>query len=210
MPNILLVDDHAIVRKGLRSILESADQSITVEEAADGEQALERVRAHPPPDAVVLDIGLPGRNGIEVLKRLKAEYPKLRVLMLSVHPAEQYGLRVLKAGALGYLDKSAAPEKLVEAVERVLRGHPYVSEELAGKLVNHLTGQQRHEHNLLSDREYQIFLMIASGIMPARIAAALSLSVKTVQTHRSRILAKMGMKSNAELVRYALEHKLLD
>lgn len=209
MPNILLVDDHAIVRKGLRSILESADQSITVEEAADGEQALERVRARLP-DAVVLDIGLPGRNGIEVLKRLKAEYPKLRVLMLSVHPAEQYGLRVLKAGALGYLDKSAAPEKLVEAVERVLRGHPYVSEELAGKLVNHLTGQQRHEHNLLSDREYQIFLMIASGIMPARIAAALSLSVKTVQTHRSRILAKMGMKSNAELVRYALEHKLLD
>lgn len=209
MPRILLVDDHAVVRRGLRSILESADQSMSVEEAEDGEQALERVRADPP-DAVVLDIGLPGRNGIEVLKRLKLEQPDLRVLMLSVHPAEQYGLRVLKAGALGYLDKSAAPDKLVEAVERVLSGHPYVIPELAEKLLGQLTGRERHSHQTLSDREYQIFLMIATGITPARIATTLSLSVKTVQTHRSRILAKMGMKTNAELTRYAVQHQLLD
>ncbi len=209
MARILLVDDHAVVRKGLKSILGSSSKPIEVEEAETGEQALELIRARHW-DAVILDIILPGRDGIEVLKRIKSERPELPVLMLSIYPAEQYGMRVLKAGASGYLNKSVAPEKLVEAVERILGGRSYVSPELAEQLVGQLTGQEPHGHQVLSDREYRVFLMIASGMTPAHIACQLSLSVKTIHTHRSRILAKMGMKSNAELMRYALRHQLLD
>lgn len=210
MAKILMVDDHAVVRAGLKSILESADDSFTVLEAGTSEQALEQCRTHHP-DAVVLDINLPGRNGIGMLKRLRNEQPQLPILMLSVYPEEQYGLRVLKAGARGYLNKSAAPEKLLDAIRYILRGRRYFSPELSEKLLDDLAGNNHEQdHHALSDREYQVFLMLVNGMTPSAIAARLSLSVKTIHTHRSRILRKMGLSNNSELIRYALEHGLLD
>ena len=208
MNRILLVDDHAVVRKGLKYILES-NKAAEVEEAESGEQALGRLR-NQQWDAVILDIGLSGKNGVEVLKRIKAELPRLPVLMLSMYPEEQYGLRVLKAGASGYLTKASAPEQLVEAIERIMSGRRYISPELAEKLVGELTGDSENQaHSTLSDREYQVFLMIASGMTASVIASQLSLSVKTVHTYRSRILAKLNMKNNAELMHYAFRNKLL-
>lgn len=209
MTRILLVDDHAVVRKGLKSILESADNGYIVGEAGTSEQALEQIRSHHW-DAVILDINLPGRNGIGMLKRVRHEQPQLPILMLSVYPEEQYGLRVLKSGARGYLNKSAAPEKLVEAIQRILRGRRYFSPELSEQLLDDLAGNDhQQDHHALSDREYQVFLMLVNGMTPSAIAHRLSLSVKTIHTHRSRILRKMGLKNNSELMRYALEHGLL-
>ncbi|MDX1605413.1 MAG: response regulator transcription factor [Candidatus Competibacterales bacterium] len=210
MARILLVDDHAVVRKGLRSILESADDYFTISEAGTSEQALEQCRAHHF-DVVILDINLPGRNGIGMLKRLRKEWPELPILMLSIYPEEQYGLRVLKSGARGYLNKSAAPEKLVDAVRNVLRGRRYFSPELTERLLDDLVGNNHmQDHQALSDREYQVFTMIINGMTPSEIASRLSLSVKTIHTHRARILRTMGLKNNAELMRYAMEHGLLN
>jgi len=161
-------------------------------------------------DVVVLDINMPGRNGLEVLKELKQERPRLPVLVLSVHPEEQYGIRVLKAGAAGFMNKESAPEELVTAIRKVIRGGKYLTPTLAERLAFRVAdGSEAHPHEKLSDRELQVLCLIASGKTVTEIAGDLSLSVKTISTYRARILEKMSMKSSAELTRYALQNHLV-
>jgi DNA-binding NarL/FixJ family response regulator len=205
-----MVDDHAVVRRGLRAILEDEFKDIEVEEAATARQGLDALRARSA-DAVVLDIGLPDRSGLEVLKRIHREWPHLPVLILSMYEEDQYGLRVMRAGAAGYLAKASAPENIVVAVRKILSGARFVSESLAQKLAAHLSGESEEEpHQLLSDREYQVFEAIASGKTVSEIATELYLSVKTVSTHRARIMQKMGMRTNAQLTHYAVSRGLVD
>jgi len=206
---ILIADDHAIVREGLKQILVEIDDIIVAGEASDGNQALERVREEAY-DLVLLDISMPGMSGLDVLKQMKTERPDLPVLMLSIYPEEQYAVRTLKAGASGYLTKQSAPEELIAAIRKVYKGGKYVSASLAEKLAMFLDADiSRPVHELLSDREYQVVVMIASGKTVSEIAAELSLSVKTISTHRSRALSKMGMKTNAEITYYAVKHGLV-
>lgn len=210
MHRLLMVDDHAIVRRGLRAILEEELTEIEVEEAATGREALDAL-SKMPADAVVLDIGLPDRSGLEVLKRIRREWPRLPVLILSMYEEDQYGLRVMRAGAAGYLTKASAPENIVVAVRKILSGARFVSESLAQKLAAHLSPEFVEEpHQLLSDREYQVFQAVASGKTVSEIAAELYLSVKTVSTHRAHIMQKMGMRTNAELTHYAVSRGLVD
>ena len=210
MKRVLLVDDHAVVRKGLKQILEEAVSDIDIAEAADGSEAITIVKQGSW-DALILDISLPGLSGLDVLKRIRAERKQLPILVLSMHPEEQYGIRVLRAGASGYLTKSCAPEKLVEALTHILQGGRYVSPTLAEKLVLELDDKVDDDpHQILTDREYQVMRMIASGKTVSAIAEELSLSAKTISTHRSRILAKMHMKNSAELTHYAVTKGLVD
>jgi DNA-binding NarL/FixJ family response regulator len=207
---ILVVDDHTVVRKGLKHILSEIPDIIVAGEASDGNQALNQVR-NGDYDLVLLDIAMPGISGLDVLKQLKTEKPDLPVLMLSIYPEEQYAVRTLKAGASGYLTKESAPEELITAVRKVCAGGKYVTSSLAEKLTLYLKNDlEKPAHELLSDREYQVFTMIASGKTVSQIASELSLSVKTISTNRSRALAKMGMKTNAELTYYAIKHGLVD
>ncbi len=208
MIRLLVVDDHAVVRHGLRQILE-AQSDIRVEaEAKDGDEALAALLARPV-DAVILDIGLPGRNGLEVLGEIRRVRPGLPVLVLSMYPEDQLALRMLKAGAAGYLMKETVPDELVSAVRRVLRGRRYVSETLAEMLAAGAGTDPGPDHERLSDREFDVFLRLAAGERPKEIGAALGLSVKTVSTHRSRILEKLGLRTNADLTLYAASHGLL-
>lgn len=210
MIRVLLVDDHAVVRKGLKQILEEAVVDLEVAEASDGAEAMMMV-SEGSWDAVILDISLPRINGLDVLKRIRAGWKKLPILVLSMYPEEQYGIRVLRAGASGYLTKSCAPENLVDALEQILGGSRYVSQTLAEKLVLELDNTVGDEpHHALTDREYQVLRMIASGKTVSAIADELSLSAKTISTHRSRILAKMHMKNSAELTHYAITKGLVD
>jgi DNA-binding NarL/FixJ family response regulator len=206
---ILIVDDHAIVRAGLRQILAEAGDSFTVAEAGDAQVALDLLRTRTF-DMVLLDVALPGRNGIELLKQIKTEWKKLPVLMLSMYPEDQYALRALRAGAAGYMTKESAPEQLLSAVRKVVTGGRYVSPALAELLACRLDGETAGEtpHLELSDREYEVMRLIASGRTVSEIADALSLSVKTISTYRARILEKMGMKTNAELTHYAVTRGL--
>jgi two-component system invasion response regulator UvrY len=209
MPKLLIADDHEIVRKGLHKILAESDAWISVDEAADGQEALNRVLKGSY-DLVLLDISMPGRGGLDVLKEIKGHLPRLPVLMLSIHPEKEYALRSLRAGASGYLTKDNASEELVRAMRKVLSGGRYVSASLAEKIAFDMeadTGKPLHE--TLSDREYQVLRMIASGKTVSEIARELSLSVKTISTYRSRILEKMRAKNNAELTRYAFENGLI-
>jgi len=206
----LVADDHAVVREGLKQILSGMPDLIVVGEASDGYQALEQARKGGF-DLVLLDIAMPRLSGLEVLKQLKAEKNDVPILMLSIHPEEQYAVRTLKAGASGYLTKESAPEELIAAVRKVSQGGKYVSSFLAEKLAEYLQSErERPLHELLSDREYQVVIMIASGKTVSEIASALSLSVKTVSTNRSRALAKMGMKTNSEITHYAIRNGLVD
>ena len=209
MIKILIADDHAVVRRGLKQIV-SEQPDMTVDgEAENPRQVLDLVRKQEW-DVLVLDINMPGRGGLDVLKQVKHEIPKLPVLVLSVHSEEQYGIRVLKAGAAGYLTKESAPDELIRAIRKVYRGGKYVSESLAETLVSELgTETDRPRHESLSDREYQVMLMIASGKTVGEIAAALSLSVKTISTYRARVLEKMNMRTNAELTRHVIQNQLL-
>jgi DNA-binding NarL/FixJ family response regulator len=210
MTRIVLVDDHAIVRRGLAGILSEKPGLEVVGEASDYAE-LRRVLREKEADVVVLDINLPGKSGIEVVQILAGEYPKLRVLMLSIYPEDQYGLRALRSGASGYLSKSSAPEELVRAVETVAGGRKYVSTALAQALVENLTGQSSDRpHERLSNREFQTLCLIAQGKRLSDIAEALSLSPKTVSVYRARILEKMGLANNAELTHYALKHQLVE
>lgn len=210
MYRLLMVDDHALVRRGLRSILEEELPGVRVEEACDAREGLEALHRDPA-DAVVLDIGLPDRSGLDLLKRIRQEWPQLPVLVLSMYDEQQYGLRVMRAGASGYLTKSSAPENLVLAIQRILHGGRYLSPSLAESLASHLSGEEREEpHSRLSDREFQVLRLIASGHSVSDIARALCLSVKTVSTHRTRILNKMHLKNNAELTHYAISRRLVD
>lgn len=210
MIKILIADDHAIVRKGLKQILSETSDMVVAAEAADGRQCLELVRENDL-DLVLLDIAMPGRGGMDILKQLKHEKPKLPILMLSIYPEEQYAVRALKAGASGYLTKESAPEELIAAIQKVSQGGKYVSSSLAEKLAVYLeTDTEKPVHETLSDREYQVMLMIASGKTVKQVADELSLSVKTISTYRARTLIKMGMKNNAEITYYAIKHALVD
>lgn len=209
MIRILVADDHAVVREGLKQILSEIPDIIVAGEASDGRQALDQARKGDY-DLLLLDIAMPIINGLDVLKQLKSEKADLPILMLSMYPEEQYAIRTLKAGASGYLAKASAPEELIAAVRKVCQGGKYVTFSLAEKLAAYLyPGREGPVHELLSDREYQVVLMIASGKTVSEIANELSLSVKTISTNRSRALAKMGMKTNAELTHYAISNGLV-
>ena len=210
MIHVLIADDHEVVRRGLKDILESERGMRVVAEAASGTEAITLARKTRL-DAIVLDISMPGMSGLDVLKELKTICPDVPVLILSIYPEEQYAIRVLKAGAAGYLTKDAAPEELVAAVRRVISGRKYVSPTLAERLARELEeGTDKQPHERLSDREFQLLLMIARGRTVGEIAIELSLSVKTVSTYRSRVLEKTGMRNNAEIMRYVMERNLLD
>jgi DNA-binding NarL/FixJ family response regulator len=209
MIRILIADDHAIVRRGLKHIVSEQSDMTVGGEAENAREVLDLVRAGHW-DVVVLDINMPGRSGLEALKELKRQHPKLPVLVLSVHPEDQYGVRVLKAGAAGYLTKDSAPDELVKAIRKVHRGGRYVSASLAETLVFELaTETDQPRHKSLSDREYQIMTMIASGKTVGEIGQELSLSVKTISTYRTRVLEKMKMRTNAELTHYVIQNQLL-
>ncbi len=207
---ILLADDHAIVRHGLRDLLTKEYPTAEFGEVDTAQATLEQVWKHTW-DVVVLDVTMPGRSGLDVLKEIKQCQPKLPVLVLSMHSEEQYAVRVLKAGASGYVTKVRAGAELVMAVKKVLAGGKYISAAVAESLADHLgPGEDLPPHERLSNREYQILRMIASGQSIKAIAAELSLSLQTVSTHRARMLKKMGLRRTAELIRYALENKLVD
>ena len=205
---VLIADDHAVVRRGLIQILTDACKTLTVGEARDAPEVLRLARERDW-DIVVLDISMPGRNGLEALKELRQVRPRTPVLILTTHPEEQYAIRVLRAGAAGYMTKESAPEHLVEAVRRVTAGGRYVSPSLAELLAASVGGDaEKPPHESLSDREYQVLCMIASGKTVGQIARELSLSDKTISTYRARILEKMGMKTNADLTHYAISNRL--
>jgi DNA-binding NarL/FixJ family response regulator len=210
MTKIIIVDDHPIVRQGLKQVLSEEPDMAMFGEAQNSEEVLELIRKEDW-DIVVLDITMPGRGGLDVLKEIKHERPKLPVLILSIHPEDQYAVRALKAGAAGYLTKESAPEELVRAIRKILRGGKYVSSTLAEKMAFNLEMEaEKPLHETLSDREYQVLLMIASGKTSSRIAEEMALSVKTVSTYRARILEKMKMKSNADLTYYVIKNNLID
>jgi two-component system invasion response regulator UvrY len=207
---VFIADDHAIVREGLKQILADTRDIVVAGEAENGSDALRLFRksgCH----VVLLDISMPDRSGIEVLKQIKKEKPELAVLMLSMHREDQYAIRSLKAGAAGYLTKQSAPKELVNAIRQVAGGLKYISAALAQELANHVG--EDHEaalHETLSDREYQTLTLIASGMTVGAIAKELSLSVKTVSEYRSRLLVKMKLKNSAELTHYAIRNGLID
>ena len=204
---ILIADDHAIVRKGLRQIAEESKQ-IAVGEACDGQEALDKVRGERW-DALVLDINMPGRHGLDVLQAVRDLQPALPVLILSMHPEDQYAIRVLRAGAAGYMNKDAAPDELVHAIHKVVSGGKYISPALAERLAFEVSGQNdKLPHEKLSDREYRVLIMIGEGKSVGQIAVDLALSVKTVSTYRSRVLEKMNLNNNAEMIRYVIDHNL--
>ncbi|MYM68487.1 response regulator [Pseudoduganella sp. FT55W] len=207
---VFIADDHAIVREGLKQILAETRDIVVAGEAENGLDAIKLFRKSEC-QVMLLDISLPDRNGIEVLKQIKKEKPELAVLMLSMHREDQYAIRALKAGAAGYLTKQSAPKELVTAIRQVASGLKYISAALAQELANHVNDD--HEaplHETLSDREYQTLTMIASGKTVGTIAKELSLSVKTVSEYRARLLVKMKLKNSAELTHYAIKNQLIE
>jgi two-component system invasion response regulator UvrY len=209
---ILVADDHEVVREGLKQILKESIPGAEFGDASAGEEALRKARSGDW-DVVILDISLPDRSGLDVLKDLRQAQPRLPVLVLSIHPEEQFAVRVLRSGAAGYLTKKAAARDLVTAVRKVLSGGRYVSDTLAERLAGALeihTGPAESPHETLSDREYQVFRMLAMGKTVKDIGEELSVSPQTVSTHRTRILEKMGMTTNADLTEYAIQNHLLE
>jgi|SRR5579859_653172 len=210
MLKVLIADDHAVVRQGLRRILTEIPELNVVGEAQDGQSALSLVRAEPW-DVLVLDLSMPGRGGLDILKEVRRERPETRVLVLSMHPEDQFAVRMLKAGAAGYLTKESAPSELVAAVRKVMTGGKYVSPALAEKLafaVDRDNDRPRHEQ--LSDREFQVMRRLAAGLTVQQIADELMLSPKTISTYRARVLEKLELKSNAELIHYAIQNQLVE
>lgn len=210
MTRVLIVDDHAIVRKGLKQIVADTPDITVAGEAKNGYEALDMISKYNY-DVVLLDISMPGMSGLDVLKQLINQKPRLRILILSIYPEEQYAVRTLKAGASGYLTKDSAPEELVAAIREVSSGGNYISRSLGEKLVANLKrDESKQPHEALSDREFQVMRMIASGKKGKEIAEELLLSVKTVSTYRRRILDKLGIKNNSALIRYAMQNRLLE
>jgi len=207
MIRILLVDDHPVVRHGIRQILIDGLKNVSIGEASDVPAAVKSIRSGRW-DVVVLDVTLPGESGLDLLKIVRKEYPTLPILVLSMHPAAHFARRVLAAGASGYLTKDSAATELVHAVEQLRRGRPYAGRH--GHERNGHAAANAAPHDSLSDREYQVLRMLGSGRTVSEIAAALTLSVKTVSTYRARLLEKLQMRSNAELMRYAIENRLVD
>ena len=208
MIRILLVDDHPVVRHGIRQILIDGFKSVSVGEASDVATASASIR-NSAWDIVVLDVTLPGASGLDLLKEIRQVRPALPVLVLSMHPASQFARRVLAAGAMGYLTKDSAPTELVQAVDQIRRGKLYLGSRVP-EWARTPNADSAAPHDKLSDREYQVLRMIASGLTVSGIATALGLSVKTVSTYRSRLLEKLQMRSNAEVMRYAIENRLMD
>ena len=206
MTRILIADDHKIVRDGLKRILAATADLEVAGEAASGDEALALVKANDY-DIAMVDMSMPGLSGIALIKRLKAEKPKLKVLVLSMHGEHQYAARALKAGASGYLTKDSAAEQLLGALRKIAGGGVHISDAAASALVS---AQAVTSHESLSDREFEVMRLLVEGLGPSEIGERLHLSVKTVSTHKTRILEKLGVGSTAELVRYALEHKLID
>jgi two-component system, NarL family, invasion response regulator UvrY len=209
MIKILIADDHAILRAGLKEILLRDLKNVICGEAETAEQVLAQVRTQPW-DLLILDITMPGRSGLDIIHDLKSLRPDLRVLVLSMHPEDQFAKRALKAGAFGYLKKESAPEELIQAIRKILTGGRYVSANLADRLAADLSGDApRQSHETLSPREFEILCMIGAGKTVSRIAEELHLSITTVSTHRARILEKMKMTTTADLVRYAVRNNLV-
>jgi two-component system invasion response regulator UvrY len=210
MTRILIADDHAILRRGLREILARELEGSVCGEASDAAETLAQIQRDAW-DLVILDISMPGRSGLDVLRELKTSWPKLPVLVLSMHPENQYGKRILRAGASGYMNKESAPEELVKAVRKLLAGGRYVSAALAEKLASDLSPDAgRPIHEVLSDREFEVLRMIGAGKTVSQIAEDLHLGVTTVSTYRARILEKMQMNTTAELMHFTLHNRLID
>jgi two-component system invasion response regulator UvrY len=209
MIRVLIADDHAVVRQGLKQILGDTPEMLVAGEATNGQEVLDKVRAETW-DVVVLDISMPDRSGLDILKQLRSERPKLPVLVLSMYSEDQFAVRVLKAGASGYLTKDSAPDELVKAIRKVVSGGTYVSAFLAERLAFEIgADSSKLPHETLSDREFQVLRLIAAGKSVTEIAAELYLSVKTVSTYRARMLEKMNLGTNAELMHYAMQNHLI-
>jgi two-component system, NarL family, invasion response regulator UvrY len=207
---ILIADDHGIVRKGLKQIVEDSEDMVVAGEAADGQQLLDLVRGESF-DVIILDLAMPGRGGLDILRELKSEKRAIKVIVLSMYPEEQYAIRCLRDGASAYLTKGSPPEELVLAIKTVAAGRKYITSSVADQLASHIDQSSlRLPHETLSDREMQVLLLIGGGKQVMEIARILSLSVKTVSTYRHRILEKTGLTSNAQIIRYALQNKLID
>jgi DNA-binding NarL/FixJ family response regulator len=210
MIRLLIADDHTIVREGLKQILADTRDIAVIGEANSGQEVIKKVGAGDY-DLVLLDISLPGMSGLDVLKQIRLLKPSLPVLILSMYPEEQYAIRSLRAGASGYLTKESAPEELISAIHKVASGRKYITESLAERIAIDWDKEKlKPLHEMLSDREYQVFCMIASGKTVKEISKLLSLSIKTVSTHRARILKKMQMKNSAQLTHYAIKHNLVE
>ncbi|OPX99409.1 MAG: Response regulator UvrY [Syntrophorhabdus sp. PtaB.Bin047] len=209
MIRILVADDHSVVREGIKQILAGLDDMIVEDEAESGQEVLLKMQSKDY-DLVLLDISMPGKSGLEVLEEIKVMKPRVPVLILSMHPEEQYAVRMLRAGASGYLTKASAPQELISAIRKVSRGGKYVTVSLAEKLAFELdAGAEKPRHERLSNREYQVMLLLASGMSVSEVADELCLSAKTISTYRTRILDKMDMKKNAELTLYAVKNNLI-
>lgn len=210
MIKIIITDDHPIVRKGLKEILAETKDIFSVDEAGNGWEVLEKV-GKTDYDVVVLDLSMPGMSGLEVLKQLKKKKSSIPILVLSRHPEEQYAVRVLKAGADGYLTKESAPNELALAIQKIARGGKYISASLADQLASYIKDESgKKPHERLSDREFQVMSMLASGKTVGEIAREMALSVNTISTYRLRILEKMKLSNNAQIMHYALNEKLID
>ncbi|MBK8710486.1 MAG: response regulator transcription factor [Niastella sp.] len=210
MIRILIADDHSIVRRGLKQILLEGFPDAYFEEVSDAEELIKKVIQNENWDVIISDLSMPGRNGLEALQHIRQMNIKIPVIILSIHPEDQYAIRVLKAGASAYLSKDMAPDELVNAVNRVLQGKKYITDSIAEKLANVLDQSgNKQPHELLSDREFAVLKLLASGKSVSEIAESMFLSVTTVSTYRARIMAKMNMKTNANLTLYAIEHNLL-
>ena len=207
--HVFLVDDHELMREGLKTVLKNHPEIVVVGEAGSFAGMVEKLGSDEV-DLLILDINLPDKSGMEVLRYLKQQHPDIRILVLSMHPEERFAVRVLRGGALGYVNKQTAARELIVAIERIMNGGRYLSPETTDQLINDRVGKKELLHQQLTDREFEILRMIALGHPAAQIANELSLSVNTINTYRARILEKMRLKSNADIIRYALEHSLID
>jgi DNA-binding NarL/FixJ family response regulator len=207
--SILIADDHPIVSAGFKQVLSDTPDLVVADEAGNGQEVLQYLKKKKY-DVVLLDISMPGKSGLEILKELKTDYPQLPVLILSIYPEEQYAIRALRAGASGYLTKASAPNELISAIRKISAGGRYISASLAEKLATYLNADMtKSPHETLSDREHQVMRLIASGKTVSQIAESLNLSVKTISTYRAHVLEKMKMKNNAEITLYAVQNKLV-
>jgi len=210
MLSILIADDHAVVREGLKQILAELEDSTAITEASHGQEVLEKIHQSRF-DIILLDISMPGQSGLEILKQIKNEKPEISVLVLSMYPEDQYAVRALKAGASGYLTKESAPQELIQAIQRIASGRKYITPSLAEKLAYDFDKDyEKPLHESLSDREFQVMRLLAAGKTVKEIGGDLFLSIKTVSTYRTRILEKMELNNNAELIHYAIRNKLID